>query len=175
MWPFTSVWKDITRDVTVTSFPRTKQTTDTSQLDHARAHGVALFSPEDAALRERASRPLISPWWHIIRPLHPAPKREAFRAESIDGSFISACLSKVTFSHVYGRSVAAGCGIKAGHEREQAAGTPKRLGYAGGVEERAGLLRLAMRGDAGRRKERAKREEMKINRTNNKRGSGRSD
>lgn len=50
MWPFTSRHV-IKRDVTVSSSPPTKQTTDISQLDHAWEHGLALFSPEDALLR----------------------------------------------------------------------------------------------------------------------------
>lgn len=89
------------------------------------------FFPANALRHDRASRLLISPWWQFIRPLFPPLKEWVSCTEFICEAFISACLSKVTFSHMYDCGMTVDCdinvGYESGHERAGAAGAQSRL------------------------------------------------
>lgn len=67
-----------------------------------------------------------------VRSLIISPaEKVSFRTELIRGAFISACLSKVTFTHMYDCCMMAdydiNVGYESGHERAGAAGAQSRL------------------------------------------------
>lgn len=87
-------------------------------------HSVALQHDHTSGL-------LISLWWQFIRPLFPPLKEQVSCTELIHGAFISACLNKVTFLHMYDCGMMVDCdinvGYESGHERAGAAGAQSRL------------------------------------------------